>query len=245
MTKTELLKMSWMEFEEARHRTDLVIVPVGSIEVFGPHLPLGSDTLIAGRLAIRLSEMIKALVAPVVPVGYTRPLMEFPGSLTVTPDQLGQYLQGICTSLIGWGFKKILFFNTHRRNVPIIDHLCLEYLKPQNIKAAQIFWWQMVENNGRQLMTSPDSPYGHAGEACTAVLMEVAPELVNMNAAVQGKVKKKSRYGEIFSYSSYRENADSGVIGYPDQATPEKGREVVKICLERIAGFVQEEMGEN
>lgn len=242
MTKTELLKMSWTEFDEARQKTDLAIVPVGSIEVFGPHLPLGSDTLIAERLAKRLAEMINAIVVPVVPVGYTRSLMEFPGSLTVTPDQLGQYLQGICDSLINWGFKKILFFNSHRHNVPIISNLCLEYLKPQDIKVAQVFWWQMVENNGKQLMTSPDSTYGHAGEACTAVLMEVAPELVNMKVAVNTKAGKKSAYPEIFSYSSYRASTDSGVIGYPDRATPEKGKEVVRICLERIACFVKDEL---
>jgi creatinine amidohydrolase len=242
LTRTEILKMSWTEFDEARKETDLVIVPVGSIEVFGPHLPLGSDTLIAERLARRLSEMINAIVAPVVPVGYTRPLMEFPGSLTVTPDQLREYLTGICDSLMGWGFKRILFFNVHRRNVPTIDQICLEYLIPQKIKAAQVFWWQMVENNGKHLMTSPDSPFGHAGEACTAVLMEVAPELVNMEVAVNTKNKTKTDYPEIYGYSSFRASTDSGILGYPDRATPEKGKEVVRICLERICNFVKNEM---
>jgi creatinine amidohydrolase len=239
--KTEISKMSWTEFDEARKKTDMVIIPVGSVEVFGPHLPLGSDMIIAERLSQRLCEMTNAIMAPVVPVGYTLPLMDFPGTLTVKPGDLGNYLKGIADSLIGWGFRRILFFNSHRRNVPVIDEIILDYHSKKTVKCAQVFWWQMVERNAVKLMKSSIAPFGHAGEACTAVLMEVAPELVNMDAAVCTHSKSKSDYPEIFGYKRYGDMTNTGLIGDPFKASEEQGKEVVRICLDRIAGFVNSE----
>lgn len=237
MLNKEILKMTWMEFDEARKEADFVIIPVGSIEVFGPHMPVGCDTLIAERLARRISEMVNAVVAPVVPIGYARSLMEFPGTLSVTPAQLESYLTGICKSLIDWGFKKILFFNVHRGNVPTVTNICMEYLKPQGIKCSQVYWWQLVEANTKHLVSST----GHGGEACTAVMLEVAPELINLKAAVTTLPKWKTRYPDIFGYWNFRSSTDTGLIGDPLKADAEQGKEMVKLCIDRIVSFINEE----
>ena len=100
-----------------RARSPSVVIPSGAIEVYGPHLPLGSDSVVAVAVARRVARELDAVCTPLIPVGYSRDLMSHPGTLTVTPDAFRAYFEGICLSLVHWGFRDLLFLNTHAGNV--------------------------------------------------------------------------------------------------------------------------------
>ena len=84
----------------------VVVIPSGAIEVYGPHLPLGSDSVVATAVARRVARRLGAVCTPLIPVGYSRDLMSHPGTLTVTPDAFRAYFEGICQSLVHWGFSR-------------------------------------------------------------------------------------------------------------------------------------------
>ena len=77
-------ELSWMNAEKQFKTSKTVIIPLGSVEQHGPHLPLGTDWIIAQELAKRASNGTEALVLPVLPFGYAEYHMDFPGTLTLT-----------------------------------------------------------------------------------------------------------------------------------------------------------------
>ena len=164
-----LAEMSWIQAEKLLSKTDLALVPVGAVEVYGPHLPQGSDGWVAQEVARRLAERVEAVVTPLVPIGCSQALMSFPGTLSVTSESLKAYLTDVCDSLIGWGIKHILFINGHAGNVPTIGEICRQFVA-NGIKCAQVDWWRAVYKAAPEVPESGELAIGHAGEVCTSVL---------------------------------------------------------------------------
>ena len=103
--------MNWVDFDALRKETDLVLMPFGAVEVYGPHLPMGADGIATSALAERVAAEEPAFVAPLIPVGYSKALADFPGTLNVRPSSLTAYARDVAESYIGWGCKRILFSN--------------------------------------------------------------------------------------------------------------------------------------
>jgi creatinine amidohydrolase len=100
---TAIMEVSWQAFDAKRKETDLAILPLGAVEVYGPHLPLGSDAIVAERVARLVAERTGGIVMPVVPVGYSRSLADFPGTLNVSPAALARRGARCCsTSRRSW-----------------------------------------------------------------------------------------------------------------------------------------------
>ena len=230
--------MSWTDFDQMRSSTDLSIIPVGATEVYGPHLPLGSDGLVAQKVAEMLAEKCGAIVAPLVPVGYSRKLSDFPGTLWVKGQVLAEYLRGICIGLIEWGLRRLLFINGHLGNVGPISELAEDIQITLGVRCAQVDWWRFVQEVSRDIVET-SHPFGHAGEVCTSVLMYLYPDLVDMNKASTDK-GPKDLYLDVIKYPRHRELTASGVIGDPTKASVEKGRIIVSRALDRLVGFVEE-----
>ena len=87
-----LQELSWTRAEQALAKTSLALVPVGAVEVDGPHLPQGPDGVVAQEIAKRLAQRVDAVVTPLVPIGCSQALMSFPGTLTVLSASLKAYL---------------------------------------------------------------------------------------------------------------------------------------------------------
>lgn len=108
--------MSWPEVKEYLQRCDMVIIPLGSIEQHGPHLPLGTDTYEAYEISKLISAKTGVVVANVISVGYSESHIGFPGTITISQDTLERVLKETVDSLIRHGFKRIMFFNYHGGN---------------------------------------------------------------------------------------------------------------------------------
>lgn len=238
MPKHVIAEMNWVDFETAAATTDLCLVPLGAVEVYGPHLPQGSDGIVADYLSRAVADRVNAFVAPLIPVGWSHALQEFPGTLSVSTEAVRAYAQGITESLIRWGIRRILFVNGHLGNVAPVNAM-VQDLKRQYPRCAfaQVDIWRFFMPLARDLSTS-DRPEGHAAETNTSVLMAVAPHLV-----IQGRGKKhtpeKNPYPDIMQYGSYRMQAPEGVIGDPTVGSAETGRQILNRAVERLASFCQ------
>lgn len=241
MKKTNFLKdMSWTKFKERKKETDLVIIPSGAFEVYGPHLPLGTDTLVAEKISELVSNRVNAIIGPTLEVGDSASLDEFPGTITIKPESFKQYMWDSLESLHKWGFKDFLFINTHVGNVPIIEQLIYQLQRNQGIRCAQIDYWRFIKHHCDGITISGDLAHGHASEAGTSVMLHLYPELVEGNKLINEPPNTIDKYPDIHTYLPYFEYSKSGTLGDATLGTKEKGEKIVYRSVERIVSFLTE-----
>jgi creatinine amidohydrolase len=233
-------EMSWTRFVERKKQTDLVILPSGSFEVYGPHLPLGSDTLHADKLAELVAGRVNAIIGPTLEVGDSSMLDDFPGTITIQPESFKAYLGDIVNSLLKWGFKNFLFINGHAGNVAMINQIANSLRERTDIRVAQIDCWQFIKSHDHNIIESGEMAHGHAGEAGTSVIMHLYPDLVDPTQFADERPKNKDAFPEITQYRRLSSRTDSGIIGRATLATREKGEALVQRSTDRIVRFLNE-----
>lgn len=238
-----IMNHPWVDFDELRSKTDLAIIPTGAVEVYGQHLPTGSDTIVVTHVANRVGDALGAAVLPTLPVGFSRSLGDFPGTLNISTTTLMAYVRETAESVISWGFKRILFINSHRGNIGPIGEVAMELQDKHGVRCAQVFWWDYAAGLAKDIVTTGAHANGHAAEVGTSVLLHVAPELV-----VRDRIKDQTPtsgvpYGDITQYKGMRARSDSGVMGNPEAGSAEKGAEIVKRAVDRVVEFVHNEFG--
>jgi creatinine amidohydrolase len=243
MKQTSFLKeLSWQEFLARKEKTDLAIIPAGAFEVYGPHLPLGADTLVSVKFAELVAERVEAVIGPVLEVGDSAVLDDFPGTITIKPESFKVYLQDIVDSLKKWGFKDFLFMNTHLHDVFIMNQVGHELQREAGIRCAQIDIWRFVQAHDKGLFQAA-LPHAHASECGTSVLMYLFPELCDMSKVVNSPPKFADKFPDVIKYLPLRAHTDTGTIGDATLGTAEKGRELVDRCINRIVEFLVESWG--
>ena len=243
MKNTNWMKeMSWTEFQERKADCDTVIIPAGAIEVYGPQLPLGSDSIVSEAICERVAERVNAMIGPFIEVGESAPLYGFPGTIKIMPETYYLVMRDIMESLIHWGFKNFMFINMHAGNVPIIGQLCREYQRSHGIKCAQVDWWRFTQPNSVGICENTGwMAHGHASECGTSVMMCLHSEYVDFSKAECIKMDGKfTKYPDIVTYDEFGEKTPNGILGDATIATKEKGEAIVTKCVDRIVAFMEE-----
>ena len=231
--------MTWIDFDTQRRQTDLALIPLGAVEVYGPHLPMGADGIATLALAQRVAERVPAFVAPLIPVGFSQSLAEFPGTLSVRPQSLLAYTRDVAESFIRWGCRRLLFVNGHAGNVPYLNELALELEATYQVRCAQVDWWRFIQPLVEDLVESDLLPHGHAAEFGTSVMLHLAPEHVHMERAIRTEPAVTDRFPDFLRPRSYRAQTATGVLGDATKGTAEKGAEVLRRAVERVVAFIQ------
>jgi creatinine amidohydrolase len=178
MTKGFFLeRLTWPQARQAFDRTGFVVIPTGSNEQHGPHLPLGTDFLVARELAARVAERSEVIVTPTLPIGYAKYHTVFPGTLSLSEATLNAALVDICEDLLKYGTTHILFVNGHGGNMNAIRR-CGEWLRQRGIPMAAAPWWQMTH-----LVNPQWQALGHADFIETSAVLALDEALVDMKAA--------------------------------------------------------------
>ncbi|SHH03054.1 creatinine amidohydrolase [Anaerosphaera aminiphila DSM 21120] len=237
MKKTNFIKeMTWKEFDERRKETKTLIVPSGAIEVYGPHMPLGTDIIVANKLSDLIAEKVDALVAPCLEVGQSSNLFGFPGTVYCKPENIKEVYRDICESYIKWGFKEFFILNTHLHNTAPLNSLMEELENEYDVKCGLVGWWQYIWKF--EGIFESEAPHGHASESGTSVMLYLHPELVDMEKAVNSPSLYKDEYPSIQKYKKYDEYSVTGTMGDATIATAEKGKIVVEKGIEEISNFI-------
>lgn len=246
MENTKWIKyMSSSEFDEKRKTCDTVIIPVGATEVYGPHLPMGSDILVAQAVAEKVADRVNAMIGPSLEVGESYSLSKYPGTLYLRPETWKAVVEDYMVSLMKWGFKKFMFINGHAGNVPIIGQLCRPMERDLGIKVAQVDWWRFTQKHALGICeTEGWMCHGHASECGTSVMLYLYPQLVDMNKAEKVTPREGEdyeKYGDFVTYTVFNETTESGTLGDATIATAEKGKFVVESCVDRIVEYMKDE----
>lgn len=235
--------MSYQEFDKRRKDSEVAFLPMGACEVYGEHLPLGSDGIVAQYVAEEMARRVNGVMLPLIPVGCSKPLYGFPGTLAVQNRTLYNYAKDLIEGAIHWGYKKIFVCQGHLTNVAVVDDLVFDLKEVYpDVQFAQIDLWRFFKNNSFDVSEDKySSQVGHACEVGTSVLKYVADDLVKPCADQPNlAVADMMSYGEINRYFGFDEVSANGTLGNPSKATAEKGKILMDRLLDRIEGFVKD-----
>jgi creatinine amidohydrolase len=248
-----LEEMSWEEFDRVRSRAAAGLIPIGSVEQEGPHLPLGVDTLVAVEVAKRVAHQLPVIVLPAVSIGYSDWHGGFPGTFSLSISTLTQMLREICGNLVDQGINRIVFINPHVGNETPIMEVAIELRKKSLARVAMFHLWAIANEMAKDVEGLVEKKFAHGGEMMTSVMLALRPDLVRMERAVKefekplmGGSKQEGSFKVLFKgrrihfYCLSKEVTDSGVMGDPTQATREKGEIIVKAWIDLICDFIKE-----
>jgi creatinine amidohydrolase len=230
-TKYLMEDMTWKEVELTLTKNKTVIIPFGSTEEHGYHLPLSTDYFVAYELAKLVSKRTQVLVAPPICYGVCRRGASFPGTITISIDTLRSFTIDIITSLHSQGFRNIIVLPGHLGSAQIIglELACQELLiKYEKLKIALIDLTKILEKIPKELIKEK---FGHAGEVETSLMLALDPEIVRMKDATSEKPKFPSH--QIVKDS--RKFMKSGVMGDAKIASIKKGTTILDLFVNEIS----------
>ena len=205
---------------------ELAIIPVGSIEQHGPHLPVMTDWAIATELGRRVAERMGAFLIPTLPISTCREHMGKKGTVWMAPTTFYQMMHDIIVSLKEQGFKRVGIIIAHGGVFiagPLVRDLNAKFnpdLQVAFVTPDSIDYESITETKGL-----------HADESETSQILAIAPETVHMDRAVDCDPKVPRPY---LNYGSIFRASPSGVWGYPTKATAEKGEKILDLSVETV-----------
>ncbi len=208
-----LQEMSWFDVQEYLKNNDMVIIPLGSTEQHGPHMPLGTDYYEAFGMCNMISERTGVLVAPVLFVGYSEYHSGFPGTLSLNPETMEQVLFESAEMLMKYGFRRLMFFNYHGGN-NIVQHNVIHRIN-YNTEAIAV-----AIGHGSSIQKSEDGEFfdWHAGKSETSIMLYLKPELVKLERAEKPEIRFTPQVQELYELSKKYpelENIASSLLGVP------------------------------
>jgi creatinine amidohydrolase len=257
-------RMTWPEVEEAIERgVDAVLIPIGTTEQHGPHMPLDTDCFIARSLCARAAEAgetdgVELLVAPTLNVTLSWYHMQFPGSLRLSTTTFFQVFREICDSLAHHGFEHLVAVNGHGGNAAALTVAVNHYLETTGRRVFLVQWWDLASD----ALAEIEGPMIHAEEAETSLAMalgqRVEADRATRDAWDRGQAVKDAglpwtsygRYGMraggpgvVVPMDMLRDITESGVVGDATRARVETGQRIVEALIPRIVQVCKEMAG--
>ncbi|MGA0342224.1 MAG: creatininase family protein [bacterium] len=225
----------------------IVVVPVGSIEQHGPHLPVKVDALLATEVARRAALKVQThqpiLVTPTVWCGLAEHHMDFCGTLTLDFETFHALLRNLCRSIRHHGFRRIFLLNGHGGNIAALNVICSELVRElEGLRVVSGTYWTLPEVAEKFAeILEVQQNVRHAGEAETSMMLALEPELVDQSILNQADgTPEIPFYGSgVSRWVSFKEVSANGVIGSPSVATAAKGELLLEVASEGIAGVLQ------
>ena len=250
MTEVEWWRLKAADINALAERDAVVIVPVGSTEQHGPHLPTQVDSLLVGEIARRAARKVSAttpiVVTPTVWSGLAEHHMSLGGTLSLDFATFLSLLRCICRSLRRQSFRRILLLNGHGGNIAALTVVVNELAVELNAPIATTSYWPLAsEAFGRILERQKN--VRHACEAETSMLLALAPGLVDMRRAAEAVGPTSPEIDEVVGstmvhrWRSFKSRTHHGAIGDPRTATAEKGEQLIIAAADAIARVVVNE----
>lgn len=237
---------------EARVGDSIVILPVGSTEQHGPHLPLGSDAIQVEEIARRVALRLGAIVAPTIPYGYRSAPRSgggeiFSGTTSVTGQTLILVVRDILQALIRHGSRRIVVLDGHYENNMFLHeaiHLVLDAGAPPDLRILKILWVDPIPTETLD-RAWPDGFPGwaleHAAHLETSMMLALRPDLVRREEIREDGVES------LPPYDVYPQAPDfvpaSGVLSDPTRGTAEAGELLLASAVDGLVAVIERELG--
>ena len=207
-----------------KKKKQIAIIPVGSIEQHGPHLPISTDSDIVTEISLQLSDKINGVLLPTINYGISDEHFPF-FNLSIKKSTLSRILEDICESLIKNGISRILIINGHYGN---LDSLKSFEKKQKNNRKIKVFsYWKYM-----------DREFDHAGNVETSIMLAISKK-VNMKKAkkgfqTDGMSKKEISKINKLAQKSFPKVTGNGVWGDPTKSSATVGRKIIKEVVNNL-----------
>jgi creatinine amidohydrolase len=260
--------MSHVDVANLLKQVDVVMVPMGSIEKHGAHLPLGTDSFTTIRVVEQAAPLAGVPYAPITAVGYSPHHMgemnAGSGTLTFSEDTYRHVVYDLAKSLVFHGFNKVVFVSHHGSNSKVVDAV-LRQIRYET--GCFVCWYKTPTEREYSILGNiiegppEETPGWHAGEIETSTVLAYDESLVDMEQAVQDrthapaymgdKFRKKDGSGfvtfmgaeNIWVPMEHHEYSDSATIGNPFRGSKEKGQRYFEAAAKALAAFLEEVKG--
>jgi creatinine amidohydrolase len=238
-------ELTWREAEGARACNPVVLVPIGSTEAHGPHLPLGTDTLLSEELAMRAAAALEAagrivVIAPALPYAITDYAADFAGTVSLSPATATALIDDVCSSLIARGWTQVCLVNSHLEpaHVESLKEACARTLVRTGVAVA--FADQLEKRWARTLTDEFKRGACHAGSYETSLVLAARPELV------RDPIRRRLAVRPIDLARAMKEGkrtfAEAGAteayFGDPAAATVEEGNDIYARLVAMVVATV-------
>ena len=219
--------LSNIEIENWKKKSDQIIIPIGSLEQHGPHLPVSTDTVIIEYLAKKIAEKIQSLYIPPITFGISfehEPLF----NISLSNNTFSNLIGDICVSLANYGMNNIILLNGHHGNMGSMYYISqnISHKVPSNIRLNFINYWNLMND------------FDHAGEIETSLLLAINTKMVKMKMA---RANTKEIGGSKVAYKSlasipgsFPKITGNGVWGDPTKASIKKGRSLLDDLMQKL-----------
>lgn len=259
-----LERLTWPEVEaRLAAGVDAVLLPIGTTEQHGRHMPLDTDCVIARGLAARAAEAargagVSLLVAPTLNVTLSWYHMQFPGSLRLSTTTFLDVFREVCDSLASHGLERVIAVNGHGGNAAALTVAVNHYLETTGRRVFLVQWWELAAD----VLADVEGPLIHAEEAETSLAIAVGQRVV-MEHASEGAYDRGAavraaglpwtslgQYGMrhsgpkvVVPMDMLRDITESGVVGDASRATGELGERIVAAVVPRIVQVARDMSG--
>jgi creatinine amidohydrolase len=239
----DLADLKWTDVAALPRATPFVI-PIAALEQHGRHMPVFTDSLLLGEVMRRTKEhFTKEIVfTPLMWLGNSEHHLDFPGTLTASPRVYLDLLQDMVENLLFHGFQRIVFVNGHGGNIVPAQQALFEtrqqHRERDDLLLLSTTYWTLG-SKPQELHPELKQPHmGHAGEWETSMILRIAPHLVGDISKV-----KDVEFGNPFEPAHRawitKDRTEPGHIGYPNQATAEKGEKLLQTFTNDVVTFLK------
>jgi creatinine amidohydrolase len=238
-------RLTWAEMNDAIADNQVVILPTGSTEQHGRHLPLDVDVFLSESVCFEVGQRAadRVLVLPPISYGLNMHHIDFPGTIHIEPDVFIEFCVNITKSVAYHGFKKILIVNGHGSNAPLIDLVARRTVLETNALCVAVTYIQLALE---AFNTVKDTPVvAHADEFETSLYLHLAADRVQMDKAgadddVMGTYFSSDSTGVARFNDFWGRWTQLGVHGDATTATAEKGAVIFDAAVSHLVTMVDE-----
>lgn len=244
---------TWPELGALVEKQPVVVLPVGSVEDHGPHLPLDTDNFLIWQVCEEAAKRAdgQILLLPIIPYGFETHHMDFPGTIDIQMEHLLHFVLDVTKSVARHGFRRILIADGHGSNMPILELVARRTNLETDSLCATFIWPSLALEQIRKVRESPRGGMSHACELETSVYLFLDEQRVQMDKAVRemGMPQSEFIWLDLLGGSPVRFMdqwtcfSKSGVSGDPTLATSEKGKLIFEAVVDSFLRLVQEFKG--
>lgn len=241
---------TWPEMAEIVKEQPVIILPIGSVEDHGPHLPIDTDNFIISRICEEAAKRApgEMLLLPHIPYGFETHHLDFPGTIDIRMEHLLNFVLDVTKSVAHHGFQRILIADGHGSNMPILDLVARRTNIETRALCAAFIWPSLAASAIRSVRESDRGGMAHACELETSVYLHLDPDRVQMDKAHPEMGMPPSEFiwmdlmegSPVLLMDEWTRFSKSGISGDPTLARAEKGKVVFEAVVEALVRLVRE-----
>lgn len=243
MTSRSIYDLASPDVAELIERTGLAVMPFGSIEQHGPHLPCGTDTMAADLVAKELAERLDGIIVPAGHYGITPIHAGHPGTISLRRQVFEVYLSNICEEMVTMGASTFVFVNWHEGNIAALDAVATDLQDREDVLVVTAHACYTAQ----RIYAPMGGELTHGGGIETLAVMAHDPDLVQTERVTEAtrpegadELDAMRRSKEVYGYiTDVTEIADDGWYGNPGWADEQRAAGFAKTVADEIVTAVE------